>query len=380
MKFEVPSTQAELQEAFSLFNQVSEQLTGAYAELQLQVSQLTNELSIANGELRKQYEEKAALSERLELLLSALPGGVVVIDAMGLVVEANPAAKALLGNALLGSAWEQVVADRLVATPMQGEWRLQDKRLSISRSQLNVSNGDILLIQDISEAYLLREQFQRQRRLLSMGEMVAGLAHQLRTPLATALLYTSHLRGELSAEDRVRFADKAIGRLKSLEHLIQDMLIFVRGGQSATAPVSITALLHDIEQVMEPQFVNSSLRFDIEDASEGASVLGSREALAGALQNLIANAMQASESGGQISLKAINLDRKVVEIHVSDQGKGMPQSVQDCLFQPFFTTRTEGTGLGLAIVREVTQMHGGEISVKSKPGEGSTFTLRLPVI
>lgn len=380
MKFEVPSTQAELQEAFSLFNQVSEQLTGAYAELQLQVSQLTNELSIANGELRKQYEEKAALSERLELLLSALPGGVVVIDAQGLVVEANPAAKALLGNELFGSAWEQVVADRLIATPMQGEWRLQDKRLSISRSQLNVSNGEILLIQDISEAYQLREQFQRQRRLLSMGEMVAGLAHQLRTPLATALLYTSHLRGELSAEDRVRFADKAIGRLKSLEHLIQDMLIFVRGGQSATAPVPITALLHDIEQVMEPQFVNSALHFNIEDASQGASVLGSREALAGALQNLIANAMQASESGGKISLKAINVDRKVVEIHVSDQGKGMPQSVQDCLFQPFFTTRTEGTGLGLAIVREVTQMHGGEISVKSKPGEGSTFTLRLPVI
>ncbi len=375
-----PSSPEELQQAFTLFNQVSEQLTGAYMELQKQVEQLTHELAVTNSELRRQLEEKANLSQRLSRLLEALPGGVVVVDASGNIAEANPAAFALLGVPLAGLSWQGVQSRELRPTTVPNEWfvGVGDRRVAISSSHMGEQGGEILLLQDVTEAYRMQDQLQRHKRLSSMGEMVAGLAHQLRTPLAAALLYTSHLRGELSAQDRARFADKALARLHSLEHLIKDMLIFVRGGKGVQERIMAQTLLAEVQQVMEPQMIQHGLGFVVDDRSAGASVQGSREALSGALLNLLVNAMQATGAGGRVVLSG-RVEGGGLEFQVSDTGKGIPQSLQDRLFEPFFTTRTEGTGLGLAIVREVAQMHGGEISLQSTEGQGSTFTLRLPV-
>jgi len=375
----------ELQQAFELFNQVSEQLTGAYADLQKQVEQLNHELAVANGELRHQLEEKERLSERLSRLLAALPGGVVVLDVEGRVVEANPAALQLMDEPLVGEPWQAVCARKLKPTTVPGEWLVEQigashpsRRVSVTASSISEQGGEILLIQDVTDAYQMQEQLQRHKRLSSMGEMVAGLAHQLRTPLAAALLYTSHLRGELAVEDRTRFADKALARLHSLEQLIKDMLIFVRGGQGGQECIVAQALLNEVQQVMEPQMAQHSLLFVVEDNSGGALVRGSREALAGALANLLTNAMEACSAGGRVTLTARRTDGWLV-ISVADTGKGIRQELQDRLFEPFFTTRTDGTGLGLAIVREVLQMHGGEVSVSSREGEGSEFCLKLPL-
>lgn len=377
-----PSSPEDLQQAFNLFNQVSEQLTGAYMDLQKQVEQLTHELAVANGELRHQLEQKENLSRRLSRLLSALPGGVVVLDSGGHVSEANPGALQLLSEPLVGKLWAEVCARALRSTTTPGEWLAGEdgsRRVAISSSHMEEQGGEILLIQDITEAYQMQDQLQRHKRLSAMGEMVAGLAHQLRTPLAAALLYTSHLRGDLAPEDRERFADKALARLHSLERLIKDMLIFVRGGKGVQERIAVPALLADVQQVMEPQMLQHGLKFSVEDGGAGLCVLGSREALSGALLNLLANAMQACRAGGSVTLRAGLAEDGWAEFRVSDTGKGIPQGLQERLFEPFFTTRTDGTGLGLAIVREVSQMHGGEISVQSKEGEGSEFSLRLPV-
>jgi two-component system sensor histidine kinase FlrB len=264
-----------------------------------------------------------------------------------------------------------------------GEWTLRDgeRRVSISASARENGLGEILLLQDVTEAYAMEAQLQRHKRLSAMGEMAAALAHQLRTPLAAALLYTSHLADpELAAEDRARFSDKALGRLRHLENLIKDMLVFVRGGRSAQEKIGLSGLLNEVQQVMEPQMSQHGIVFNVHDASGGASLLGSREALAGAITNLLANAMQACEKGASVNLAATLLDDGRVELCVADTGRGIPQAVQERLFEPFFTTRTEGTGLGLAIVREVVQIHGGEIAVKSQENEGTEFRLRFPVI
>ncbi len=378
-----PSSPEELQQAFALFNQVSEQLTGAYAELQVKAEQLTHELAVANGELRRQFEEKEALSLRLAQLLAALPGGVVVIDAGGTVEEVDPAALRLLGEPLVGQSWQQVVQRSLVVTPTPGEWMLarSDRRISISSSERETVGGEILLLQDVTAAHAMETQLQRHKRLSAMGEMAAALAHQLRTPLAAALLYTSHLAdAELAAEDRVKFSDKALGRLRHLENLIKDMLVFVRGGRSAQEQISVAGLCAEVRQVMEPQMAQQDVEFTVTDTSGGACLLGSREALAGALINLLSNAMQACRSGGRVALSAGVAPDGKVEFCVTDTGRGIPGHIQERLFEPFFTTRTEGTGLGLAIVREVVQIHGGEVTVKSEEGRGSEFVLRFPVL
>lgn len=376
-----PSSPEELQQAFQLFNQVSEQLTGAYMELQKQVEQLTQELAVTNSELRRQLEEKENLSQRLSRLLAALPGGVMVLDGAGRISEVNPAVCGLLSGTLLGESWRVVCERDLKPTATPGEWMSTDgsRRIVISTNRMGEPGGEILLLHDVTEAYQLQEQLQRHKRLSSMGEMVAGLAHQLRTPLAAALLYTSHLRGELVPEDRMRFADKALARLHSLEHLIKEMLIFVRGGKGAHQRFAAPALLGDVQQVIEPQMQQQRLTFEVDDRSAGCYLFGSREALAGALLNLLTNAMQACREGCRVQLVAAEDADGWLAFHVVDTGKGIPQALQERLFEPFFTTRTDGTGLGLAIVREVAQMHGGEVSLQSTEGAGSEFLLRLPI-
>lgn len=381
-----PVNPQDLQQAFSLFNLASEQLSGAYQELQQQVEQLTRELAVANGELRRQFLEKQALSQRLSLLLAALPAGVVVLDQESRVIEANPASHAMLGEPLLGEAWHEVTTRRLRQTSALHEWELQTadtarpaRRISISSSPLDAGGGCILLLHDVSEAYAMQRELQRHQRLSAMGEMAARLAHQLRTPLATALLYGSHLARPILAEnDRVRFAEKTVARLRHLEHLIQDLLLFVKGETGGQEVVLIGGLLAELQQVMEPQMAQRGLRFDVDaDAAGEAGIMGSREALTGALLSLLENAIQACAEGDSISLSAQTQGNDVI-LTVADTGRGIDTSLQGRLFEPFFTTRTEGTGLGLAIVRSVVQAHGGEVVVDSAPGAGSRFVIRLP--
>jgi two-component system sensor histidine kinase FlrB len=255
-----------------------------------------------------------------------------------------------------------------------------ERRVSISRSEREGSGGAILLLQDITESHNMEAQLQRHKRLSAMGEMAAALAHQLRTPLATALLYTSNLRAPgLNDEERTRFADKALGRLRHLEALIKDMLVFVRGGKSAQENILISGLITDVQQVMEPQMAQYEVAFEVQAKCAEFAILGSREALTGALTNLLANAMQACTDKGKVVLEAVPEKDRHILLRVTDNGRGISPDMLDRLFEPFFTTRTEGTGLGLAIVREVAQIHGGDVTVKSKLGKGSEFCLRLPI-
>ena len=209
---------AELQRAFAMFNQVSAELTQAYEALQARVASLTEELAVANGELRRQFQEKEALSERLSSLLDALPAGVVLLDAAASVVAVNPAALSFFGPHIVGRHWGDVARDYLEPTLTVGEWLCGGGRVSIAESALPSAGGKILLVHDVTAAHQMKTELERNQRLAAMGEMAASLAHQLRTPLAAALLYTSNLgQPGMADEARARFSDKATGQLRRLE-------------------------------------------------------------------------------------------------------------------------------------------------------------------
>ncbi len=374
----------ELEQAFSLFNIASEQLAATYAGLQEQVAHLTQELAIANGELKRQFLEKEALSSRLTGLLAALPAGVLVVDDTGHIVEANPAAQAMLGAELMGLSWPVAQACALRATTREDEWETLDatplgkRRLAFSSNALGEGRGQIFLFHDITQAHALQTELARHQRLSAMGEVAARLAHQLRTPLATALLYASQLsQPQLDAAERARFGEKVVARLKHLEHLIQDMLLFVRGEAGGRDLLRVNDLLNDLQQVMEPQMREGGLQFQVEHDAADSAVMGSREALTGALVSLLENAMQHSAASASITLRS-GVRGNLVLLSVEDTGAGIAPEMLEKLFDPFFTTRPDGTGLGLAIVRGVAQAHAGEVTVASQPGQGAVFTLSLP--
>lgn len=368
----------ELQRAFDVFNQVSQTLTQSYQELQGRVESLTAELAVANGELRRQYEAKEALSERLSLLLDALPAGVAVLDSAGVISEANPAACRMFGAALVGGHWSTQVQSRLQAAEAPTEWLLGARRLAIAESPLDSAGGRILLIHDLTDAYQLKAEVERNQRLAAMGEMAASLAHQLRTPLAAALLYSANLeQAELNETARLRFAGKASAQLKRLEKLIQEVLLFARGESLGREPLAVTELLNDAGQTVEGLFAEKQITLSVRCASE-ICFPGNRKALAGALINLLENALQACQAGGEVALSA-NCVAGLLRIAVRDSGAGMRPEIQRRVFEPFFTTRGQGTGLGLAIALGVARAHGGNIELYSTLGAGSEFTIVLPV-
>lgn len=370
---------AELQRAFAVFNQVSAELTQAYESLQGRVASLTEELAIANGELRRQYQEKEALSERLSSLLDALPAGVVLLDQSAMVAALNPAAIAMFGADVIGHHWGDIVRQFLEPTMTVGEWLVGEGRVSIAESALASGGGKILLIHDVTAAHRMKADLERNQRLAAMGEMAASLAHQLRTPLAAALLYTSNLgQPGMPEEARTRFSEKASGQLRRLERLIQDVLLFARGESIGRDVMLAGDLLLEAAQTVEPLMREHGIEFVTVDDCKDAKIVGGRKALNGALINLLENAMQATPTGGKICLSGKRCG-DLLAISVSDSGSGVPLDKQSRIFEPFFTTKGQGTGLGLAIALGVVRAHGGAIALRSVPGEGAEFVMTLPI-
>lgn len=370
----------ELQRAFAVFNQVSAELTQAYGALQGRVTSLTEELAVANGELRRQYQEKEALSERLSSLLDALPAGVILLDSGATIVAVNPAAMAMFGDGVLGQHWADIVRQHLEPTVTVGEWLLREGRVSIAESALPSAGGKILLIHDVTAAHRMKSELERNQRLAAMGEMAASLAHQLRTPLAAALLYTSNLgQAGVTDEARAKFSDKAAGQLRRLERLIQDVLLFARGESIGRDVIPAGDLLLEAAQTVEPLMREHDLEFVAVDECEEAIIIGGRKALFGALVNLLENALQATPAGGKICLTG-KRQGDLLLLSVRDSGPGISRETQARIFEPFFTTKGQGTGLGLAIAVGVARAHGGAIDLYSEHGAGAEFVMTLPLM
>ena len=230
-----------------------------------------------------------------------------------------------------------------------------------------------------SELAAANGELARRERLSALGEMAAQIAHQLRTPLATALLYTGHLtRPQINDMDRVRFAEKTRSRLLYLERMIQDMLLFVKGSGQTPTTFPVDELIEDIALTLEPHAAAKGVALHLAQVQPELALSGDRQAIAGALINLIENALQASAAGGSVELSVAGQGSPFAAFQVSDTGTGIPENARERLFEPFFTTRGEGSGLGLAIVRQVAEAHGGWVEWSPGSEVGSNFTLYLP--
>jgi len=231
-----------------------------------------------------------------------------------------------------------------------------------------------------SELAAANGELARRERLSALGEMAARLAHQLRTPLAAALLYVGHLAGKsLDDQERQKFADKALGRLRHLERLIADMLAFVKGAEGVVTRFRISDLLDEWQQTLDAHALPRGVVLDMEDETSGAALEADRQAVLGALINLGENALQASPAGSIVRLHAYVSGGPFVALRVEDQGGGIDMNARERLFDPFFTARAGGSGLGLAIVKQTADTYGGWVEVDSEPGRGSVFTLYLPI-
>ncbi|MEK1904957.1 MAG: ATP-binding protein [Pseudomonas sp.] len=374
------ASRASLEQAFTLFNQMSTQLSSSYSMLEARVSELKGQLALVSAQRMQELAEKERIAHRLQSLLDLLPGGVIVIDGQGVVREANPVARSLLAKPLVGMLWRQVIATNFAPRKDDGhEISLKDgRRLSIATRSLHGEPGQLVLLTDLTETRRLQDQLSRHERLSALGRMVASLAHQIRTPLSAALLYASHLTEQvLPQEQQQRFAGRLKERLHELEHQVRDMLVFARGELPLPDRLAPGALFDALRGAAEPHVLGMQVRWQC-DARTG-DLLCNRDTLVGTVLNLIQNSIQA---GGRESRLKIHLYSRgsTLRLAVSDSGPGIDKATLARLGEPFFTTKTTGTGLGLAVVQAVVRAHQGELQMRSRVGRGTCAILVLPLI
>ena len=366
---------AELLQAFNQFNQVSDALDKSFELLNETVS------TIAQAAGHDQpVRDSAAVNQHLRELVDAIPGAVIVLNANGQVVDFNIAAAELLGDLQAEQYWRDIVSRAFLPDLDQGELRTPDGRqFSISTRPLGYQPGQILLLSDVTQTRQLQRAAQQNLHLMTMGKMMASLAHQIRTPLSSTMLYLSQIaEGNLDQDKNQKFTAKALARVKHIEKTINDMLMFAHGGQFHMADFPVAELMHELEDQLQPQLKLHQSRLHIDTVDPAISINGNKDALLGAVLNLAMNAMHAGQQAVDIHIKVALTDQGRVAIDIRDNACGMDEHTLAHLFDPFFTTKTDGTGLGLAVVKSVVESHQGHILVESTPDQGSCFAIHLP--
>ncbi len=331
--------------------------------------------------------QESITETRLRTLLKALPAGIVVLDGEGIVQECNPAAIELLDEPLLGLPWRTVINRAFDHQRISGQDSITQKGQIVSISTCPLGEGvpgQIILLQDVTEKHQLQAKYDQQKRLASMGQMAAQLAHQIRTPISAALLYASHLKSpNLDNDKRLRFADKILTRIQSLEQLINDMLLFSRNGMENRESISAQHLLSELEQTVMASFVHEKEDKEIDLSFTYAVdkthyISGNRNLLISGLVNLVNNSVHAIDIEGQIQVKVSQPMNGAIDFIIEDSGSGVLEENLDKIFQPFYTTKSNGTGLGLAVVKAISNAHDGDLWLEKTSHCGTVFRMRLP--
>lgn len=222
---------------------------------------------------------------------------------------------------------------------------------------------------------------ERTRRLAAMGEMAARVAHEIRNPLGSMAIFANLLERELVSEpEKQRLANHISTGIKSLDNLLSNMLLFASSPEARLKSVDIRKIIEDsllLAKGHERSNVSVKAQFCGQTAIMADGVL-----LRQLFLNLIINAIDSMDEGGELKIRTRVMEdrQRYMEIKVSDTGRGIRKEHIDRVFDPFFTTKDRGTGLGLAIVSTVVNAHSGFIDVDSAPGEGTTFTIGLPML
>ena len=224
-------------------------------------------------------------------------------------------------------------------------------------------------------------ELERRRRLASLGELAAGIAHEVRNPLGAIQLYSGLLRQKCSSIDSaVGLIEKIEAGIRAIDEVVQDTLALApRDGRSN--PQLVRRVVEGARDVslstLQALGVALAVRYERDDLCVG----GDLGALQRVLVILIVNAAEASQSGQTVTVSAVagsGADASMVRIHVSDEGVGLAQGVIDEIFDPFFTTKQAGTGLGLTIAHRLVEAHGGRLTAQNRPEGGAEFVVALP--
>lgn len=386
-----PSSQAttvgNLPATIQLFQTITEQLTDSYENLTLQVESLRGELALADQALSKEVHAKESISERMEKLLAAMPVAVITLDGRGYVDDANPTALDLLGKNICGRKWVNIIDEVFCDTTVCGnELLLKSGRVvSIATQPLSDKGGQVVVLTDLTETRRLQNKINHLEKLSEMGRMMASLAHQIRTPLSSAMIFAEHLvAGEKTESRQKRYASRVMEKLTQLDRQVKDMLIFSKSGFLMNDRLSAQSVVDNLITVVREILDEKSGVLRVTGACTPDTMLQCNRAyLISAFCNLVENAIQACEDKGikpQLQLRIENDSRHLLTLELVDNGPGIKKDHLDKVLEPFFTTKASGTGLGLPVVYAVMTGHGGAMDIYNADTGGLGVKIQLPLI
>jgi|TARA_R110001606_G_scaffold383969_1_gene546503 two-component system sensor histidine kinase FlrB len=375
---------AELKTAFKAFSESSDVLAKSYLDLQQEVVRLYEQLEKSEQDKRQEQDKNRILVLQFQQLFESMPVGVLLLNEEGLVVMANPVADRLFNLPLVGQSWGSIVP--LSFRPQEDDGHdvsmASGRRVRVETASLGNVPGQLVILVDLTEAYLLQKKLSHHERLSNMGKMVAALAHQIRTPLSSATLYAGHLqKPDLAPVMRQTFANKLVDRLANIEKQIRDMLIFSRSEIKLDETVGVSAFIKELTNHCQEICDQKNMQLEVSGASFLATdcIQCNKETLLGALLNLLNNAVDAQSAGDAVQLDWRNNDGYVT-LTFKDRGVGMSKAHLEHVQEGFVTTKQHGTGLGLMVVKAIARAHHGQFEIDSIEGAGTTASLTLPLV
>ncbi|MCK6548474.1 ATP-binding protein [Myxococcota bacterium] len=367
-------------------------------------SRLALNLEVTGRRLAEKETDYAQLKTLQDAILSSLPAGLMTLDADGVVHYANDSARAILTMPDL-----EIIGAHLgkVVPAMAAQWdRFQHHggregererfevgfeqrdgktiRLGYSFAPLSESAGlpmgTIVVFQDVTDFVRLKESFERAERLASVGKVAAGLAHEVRNPLASMCASIDVLKRAIDPPDPMkRLMTNVVREADRLNALITDFLAFARPREPQRRKTDLSGTVTSVVDLLKNDQLFAGVKLELE-LEPGVSAWIDGDQMRQVLWNLARNAAEAMAGQADARLKIATQRRgEVVEIDIVDSGPGIPPDELKRIFDPFFTTKEAGTGLGLSIVHAIVEAHGGRIQVENGAVVGTRMTIVLPL-
>jgi two-component system sensor histidine kinase AtoS len=240
--------------------------------------------------------------------------------------------------------------------------------------------GAVVVFKDLTEKRQLQEQIRRADRLATLGEMMAGIAHEIRNPLTAIKGFVQYLQEVDSEEQRQEYMPVIVKEVDRVNRVINELLYFARPNPTQYQVVDISELIAKTLVLVKNKTTTHKVEFDIELGEGAYQVEADAEQICQVLLNLMINAIQAIPDKGRVIVRIWHENGERIYIEVKDNGSGIKEEELEKIFDPFFTTKPAGTGLGLAVVQRIINAHHGKIQITSDYGKGTIVLIELPVL
>lgn len=373
-------------------------------------------LSLVASQAATIYREISSfrtLTRSTEDILRSIAVGVITINKTGHVATWNARAEEIIGlkaDRIVGRPYAEFIqrlqADESARAETVAMLDLTAHIGKVLRSQLTIQSpqgeeifvnlsafqlksasddylGVVVVVEDITNEVQMAQEVERATKLAETGQLAANIAHELRNPLASIKGAAQLLRNALPSEfqdEHGEFLDIIIEETNGLNRMMSEFLEFSRVTPPEMRLVSLNALVSRLLNFMTPYLDDEDVSVHLTLDERLPDVFVDKAQIEQVLKNIVINAAQAMPHGGTLTIATCYYAiQDIVELSLTDTGVGIPANKMEKIWTPFYTSKTKGTGLGLAISRKIVETHNGRLSVRSTPGDGSTFTLHLPI-